>query len=72
MLDAALRLFGDLECEASSLRAIAEVAGVNHGVVRLHYGSKEGIWKEAVRYLFARQQAEILLQYVPRACTEPP
>lgn len=62
VLDAALRFFGDFGYEAASLRLIAEQAGVSHGVVRLHYGSKDELWKEAVRFLFARQFEEMLVQ----------
>lgn len=72
VLDAALRFFGEVGYEAASLRQIAEHAGVSHGVVRLHYGSKEELWKHAVRYLFERQRNEILAHYNPeRALNNP-
>ena len=63
VLDAALRHFGEHGYEAATLRDIATQAGVSHGIVRLHYGSKEALWKEAVRYLFERQDAELRGRY---------
>lgn len=71
VLDAALRFFGEFGYEAASLRLIADHAGVSHGVVRLHYGSKDELWKEAVRFLFARQHEEMLAQFDPDPSNDP-
>jgi TetR/AcrR family transcriptional regulator, regulator of cefoperazone and chloramphenicol sensitivity len=41
--DAALRLFGERGMEATTIRDIAAAAGVSGGLVRHHFGSKEGL-----------------------------
>ncbi len=41
--DAALRLFGDRGMDATTIRDIAAAAGVSGGLVRHHFGSKEGL-----------------------------
>ncbi|MGN9782244.1 TetR/AcrR family transcriptional regulator [Nonomuraea sp. ZG12] len=41
--DAALRLFGEHGFEAATTRRIAEAAGVSPGLVRHHFGSKQGL-----------------------------
>ena len=40
--DAALRLFAERGIEATPVRDIANAAGVSGGLVRPHFGSKEG------------------------------
>ncbi|WP_424533331.1 TetR/AcrR family transcriptional regulator [Sphaerisporangium viridialbum] len=39
--DAAMRLFGELGFERTTIRGIAEAAGVSSGLVRHHFGSKQ-------------------------------
>ncbi len=41
--DAALRLLGERGMEATTIRDIAAAAGVSGGLVRHHFGSKEGL-----------------------------
>ena len=41
--DAALRLFGERGMDATTIRDIAGAAGVSGGLVRHHFGSKEGL-----------------------------
>ncbi len=41
--DAAMRLFGEQGFDRATIRGIAEVAGVSPGLVRHHFGSKEGL-----------------------------
>lgn len=41
--DAALRLFGERGMEATTIRNITTAAGVSGGLVRHHFGSKEGL-----------------------------
>jgi len=41
--DAAMRLFGEVGFERATVRGIAEAAGVSPGLVRHHFGSKQGL-----------------------------
>jgi TetR/AcrR family transcriptional regulator, regulator of cefoperazone and chloramphenicol sensitivity len=41
--DAAVRLFGERGMDATTIRDIAAAAGVSGGLVRHHFGSKEGL-----------------------------
>lgn len=50
MLDAALRAFAKQGYEATSLRQVAEFAGVSHGLFRKHFGNKETLWKLAINH----------------------
>jgi AcrR family transcriptional regulator len=49
--DAALRQFGELGFERATIRGIAEAAGVSSGLVRHHFGSKEGLREECEQFL---------------------
>lgn len=49
--DAALRLFGEQGFDRATLRGIAEAAGVSPGLVRHHFGSKEGLRDACDAYL---------------------
>ena len=59
ILEIALEAFSDHGFEAVSLRDIAEQAGVNHAMIRYHFGNKDALWKESATYLFQRLQAEV-------------
>ena len=61
ILGIALEQFSIRGFDAVSLRDIAEVAGVNHAMIRYYFGSKENLWRESVTYLFERFDEE----YVP-------
>lgn len=41
-------MFADHGFEGASLRAIAQGAGVSHGLIRHHFGNKEGIFRAVV------------------------
>lgn len=45
---AALQAFAAHGFEGAGTRAIAQAAGTNQGLVRHHFGSKEGLWRELV------------------------
>lgn len=62
ILDVALRLFAERGYEGVSLRAIAEAAGVDHPLVKYHFTDKDTLWRDAVRLLFDRMNAELRQQ----------
>ncbi|GAA0966584.1 TetR/AcrR family transcriptional regulator [Acrocarpospora macrocephala] len=49
--DAAMRHFGEHGYERATIRGIAETAGVSPGLVRHHFGSKEGLREACDAYL---------------------
>ncbi|MFD0662541.1 TetR/AcrR family transcriptional regulator [Thermocatellispora tengchongensis] len=49
--DAALQHFGRFGYERATLRGIAETAGVSPGLVRHHFGSKQGLREACDEYL---------------------
>jgi len=51
--DAALELFGKDGFDGTSVRDLADRAGVTPGLVKHHFGSKEGLRKEVDRYVLA-------------------
>ena len=50
ILDAALRAFAERGFEGTSIREITGEVGVGHNLVRHYFGSKEDLWRAAVRY----------------------
>ena len=48
IVDVALALFAARGYEGVSVRDIAEGAGAVHGLIRHHFGSKEGVWRAVV------------------------
>jgi AcrR family transcriptional regulator len=48
IVGAALFLFAERGFEGVSLRDIAQEAGTTHGLIRHHFGSKEGVWRAVV------------------------
>lgn len=53
LIDAAIRLFGERGYRATPLKAIGEAAGISHGVIPFHFGSKEGLLLAVVERCFA-------------------
>jgi AcrR family transcriptional regulator len=62
ILDAALQVFAEKGFDAASVREIAARVGVNHALIRHHFQNKDELWKEAVRFLFERMQAELSME----------
>ena len=54
LLEAAIALFGEHGYRATSLKAVAERAGITHGVIPFHFGSKEGLLLAVVEECFGR------------------
>lgn len=52
LLEAAIELFGRDGFEGTSVRAIADYAGVSFALIRVAFGSKEGLRNEAERAVF--------------------
>ena len=50
ILDAALEAFADRGFDGASIREITGSIGVGHNLVRHYFGSKEDLWRAAVRH----------------------
>ncbi|MBV7267529.1 TetR/AcrR family transcriptional regulator [Erythrobacter ani] len=59
LLKAAVTVFGKNGFEASSVRQIADLAGVNHGSIKYHYSSKGDLWRASVSYLFSQMEQAV-------------
>lgn len=59
ILQSALSHFSRQGFGGASLRDIAAEANVNHGMIRHIYGSKEGLWRATITFLFARVNFEL-------------
>jgi len=59
LVRAAAELFSEKGVEAVSLRKIADRAGVNHGLIHRHFGSKEALRKQTQETLAADIREEI-------------
>jgi AcrR family transcriptional regulator len=55
ILEHALLLFSEKGFDGASTRDIAIAAGVNHALIKYHFGNKELLWRAAVDLLFQRQ-----------------
>lgn len=54
LVDAATCVFAERGYEAADLRTIARVADVDPGLVRIHFGSKAGLWEACVVAIVAQ------------------
>lgn len=52
LLKAAVAQFGKFGFAGTSVRKIADQAGVNHGSIKYHYSGKDELWRAAVAYLY--------------------
>jgi TetR/AcrR family transcriptional regulator len=73
IIKAALNEFARAGFEAASLRDIATNANTTHGLIRHHFGSKEGVWQAVVDHAVAQytQALEAQLEYSKLAATDP-
>ena len=58
ILQCALDAFAARGFDGTTLRDVASAAGVQHGLLRHHFGDKDGLWRAAVDFLFARLDEE--------------
>jgi len=54
ILRAALSAFSEKGFDAASTRSIASQAGVDHGLIRYHFGTKQKLWQAAVEGAFGK------------------
>lgn len=59
IIAAATQLFSTQGFEATALREIADHAGLTHGSIRHHFGSKLDIWKAVADQVFERYQQRL-------------
>lgn len=52
ILSEARRQFAARGFDATNVRDIAEAAGSTHSMIRYHFGTKDQLWREAVRQMF--------------------
>jgi TetR/AcrR family acrAB operon transcriptional repressor len=60
VLDAAIALFGESGYRGTALKAIGQRAGISHGVIPFHFGSKEGLLHAVVEECFALFLASVV------------
>lgn len=53
ILQKARDAFAEQGFDSASIRDIAREAGVTHSMITYHFGTKDGLWREAVRDMFA-------------------
>ncbi len=59
ILASAVDQFSRRGFEGASLREIAAAAGVQHGMIRHIYQTKEELWRQAIAFLFERMESEL-------------
>lgn len=59
ILDAALEIFSDEGFAGTTTREIAARAGVNLGLIKYYFGSKDALWRAVVDGVFAQLNTEI-------------
>lgn len=60
ILQCAREVFAAQGYTAANLRDIAQAAGTTHSMITYHFGSKDALWREAVRDMFALLQKCVL------------
>lgn len=61
VLASALEVFSREGFEGASTRQIAAGADCNHAMIRYYFGSKDELWRAAVRFLFERSERELAI-----------
>lgn len=57
ILEAAIREFAARGFDGATWRRIADLAGVNQGLIRFYFDDKEGLWRAAFRHAHERRVA---------------
>lgn len=70
IIEEALQLFSRHGFDGVGVREIAESVGVQHGLIKYHFGTKDELWREAVRLLFTRMSE--ILRAEPHEADLPP
>lgn len=52
ILQSARKVFAESGFSAANVRDIAQEAGTTHAMIRYHFGTKDELWREAVREMF--------------------
>jgi AcrR family transcriptional regulator len=60
ILQTAREVFAEHGLDGISVRDIAQAAGTTHSMITYHFGSKEELWREAVRDMFALLQRTVI------------
>lgn len=60
ILQTARDVFAEHGFDGANVRDIAQAAGTTHSMITYHFGSKEQLWRESVRDMFALLQQSVL------------
>jgi len=71
LMEAALLVFAEKGFDGAGIREIAERAKANSAMVQYHFGGKEGLYQESLRYAFEQGQHQIDVLPRPPAPTDP-
>jgi AcrR family transcriptional regulator len=67
LIEAAILTFAEKGFDGAGIREIAKRANANSALVTYHFGGKEGLYLEALRYIFARKACHVAeLAAMPR------
>lgn len=69
LLSAAKLLFAERGFESVSVREIADEAGIHFGLIRYHYGSKEGLYRACIER-YGRERLQSALRFLEPAKTQ--
>jgi AcrR family transcriptional regulator len=60
ILKAALKHFSEFGYDGAKSREIAKDAGVFHPAIKYYFGDKDNLWRETVKWMFDRLNAEVM------------
>lgn len=63
ILDNALMLFAERGFDGASMRDIAARVGVDHSLLRYHFGDKSALWREAVQQMIDRLDHQMAIAW---------